>query len=72
MLISLIRQITSLLLDREAEDWGTGDIGAAGGGGGVQLAFQAGVMEAQDFVEDLGMSSSLFCVLPQIQLSSVH
>lgn len=69
MLISLIRQITSLLLDREAEGWGTGDIGAAGG---VQLAFQAGVMEAQDFVEDLGMSSSLFCVLPQIQLSSVH
>lgn len=69
MLISLIRKITSLSPDREAKGWGTGDTEAAWG---VQSAFQAGVMEAQDFVEDLGMSSSLFCVLPQIQLSIVH
>lgn len=69
MLISLIRQITSLLLGREAEGWGTGGERA---GGGVQSAIQAGATEAQDFVEDLGMSSSQFCVLLQIQLSTVH
>lgn len=67
VLISLIRQITSLLLGRKAEGWATGGEGAVGYSRPVGRSHGG-----PGFCGGPGNVKQLLCVLPQIQLSTVH